>query len=92
MLQNQNELIEKNLKLTEETLKLVKKIHRQMVMGKVIGFLILFIFVILPIVLGFIYLPPLITKMLKGYQGLIEAAGNTTGPVELLRNIPSIGR
>jgi len=67
------ELLRKNLELTEEIHKMAKRIDRFVFWQKVLGTLQILIIVV-PIILGVIYLPPLLENMLSQYQKLLEAA------------------
>jgi hypothetical protein len=69
------ELIEKNLELSDEILRLSKKTNSYMMWQNVFSTLKLFIIVI-PIIIGFLYLPPIIKEAIRAYQ---EALGLTDG-------------
>ena len=71
-------LVEENLRLTEEVLKLTKKINNFVLWSRIFSFLKILI-IIVPIVLGIIYLPPLLKDVLGPYQELL--GGN---PLEAL--------
>ncbi len=63
-------LLEKNLTLTEEIHKMVKSIKRYMFWQNVWSFLKILIIVV-PIVIGIIYLPPLLKGVFQQYQSLL---------------------
>lgn len=70
-------LLEKNIKLTEEILKKTKYIKRYVIMSQILGFFKILIIVV-PIVLGIIYLPSLLKNAYSQYQellGVSEKAG-----------------
>ncbi len=64
------ELLEKNLALTEEIHEMTHKIKRYITFQKVLSF-IYFLLIVVPLVLGAIYLPPLIKNMVGQYSDLI---------------------
>ncbi|MDD5290582.1 MAG: hypothetical protein PHZ04_00505 [Patescibacteria group bacterium] len=63
-------LLEENLKLTAETHKMVKKIKSYMFWQNVWSFLKVLI-VVVPIILGIIYLPPLLKGVFQQYKSLL---------------------
>ena len=69
------ELLERNLELTEEIHKMTKKIDRFVFWQKITWTLNILIIVV-PIVLGIIYLPPLLKNTLNQYQELLEDGSN----------------
>jgi hypothetical protein len=71
-------LLEKNLKLAEKLQKDIKYIKRYVITSQILGVLKILIIVV-PIVLGIIYLPPLIREMMEPYKQLF--GGN---PMEML--------
>jgi hypothetical protein len=73
-------LLKKNLELTEEIYKMTKGVKRFVTMQRIFTVLKLLIIVV-PIVLGIIYLPPLIENLVKQYQDLL---GITKNPFESL--------
>ncbi len=81
------ELLEENLELTEEIHKMTKKIDRFVFWQKIFGTLQILIIVV-PIVLGIIYLPPLLGNILNQYRELLEVGGNG---VSKLNSIPTNG-
>ena len=65
-------LLRRNLELTEEIHKMTKRIDQFVFWQKVLGTLQILIIVV-PIILGVIYLPPLLENVLSQYQKLLEA-------------------
>lgn len=63
-------IMEENLRLTRETNEMVHKIKAYINFQKVMS-LIYFLLIVVPIILGIIYLPPLLGTMIKQYQGLM---------------------
>ncbi|MDD5072111.1 MAG: hypothetical protein PHQ42_05270 [Patescibacteria group bacterium] len=68
-------LLEKNLELTREIREMVKGIKRYVFWQRVWGALKILIIVI-PIVLGIIYLPALLKDVYRQYQNLLGAGSN----------------
>ena len=64
------ELLKKNLELNEEMYKMIKSIKRYVITQRIFGILKLLIIVV-PIILGLIYLPPLIKSAIAPYQELL---------------------
>ena len=73
-------LLKKNLELTEEIYKMTKGVKRFVTMQRIFTVLKL-LFIVVPIILGIIYLPPLIENLVKQYQDLL---GITKNPFESL--------
>ena len=74
------ELAEKNIKLSEEVLELSKKINGFVIWQRIFG-VIKILIIIVPIVLGIIYLPPLLSGVLDTYKellGLGDAVNNSS--------------
>jgi len=63
-------LLEENLRLAAETHKMVKKIKSYMFWQNVWNFLKILIIVV-PIIIGIIYLPPLLKGVFQQYQSLL---------------------
>ena len=76
-------LLEKNLKLTEEIYKMSKSIKSFMMWQKIFGFLKILIIVV-PIVIGILYLPPLLKNVFEQYQGLLGIEGDGGNIIENL--------
>ncbi|MDD2807924.1 MAG: hypothetical protein PHW95_05410 [Patescibacteria group bacterium] len=70
------DLLEKNLKLSNEILTLTKKFHHWMIWQRAWGTL-KFILIIVPLILGLIYLPPLLNSILGPYQNVLKVQGPT---------------
>ena len=71
-------LLEKNLKLTEEIHKMTKGIKSFVLWQRIFGVLKILIIVV-PIVLGIIYLPPLIQSLTEQYQEILNIGGGEAG-------------
>lgn len=76
-------LLEKNIELTEEILKMTRSIKHFITFQKFMSFVYLLIIVI-PIVLSIIYLPPLLGGVFKQYQELL-GIGAPAGVTDLLK-------
>lgn len=63
-------LLEKNLELNQDIFKMVKSIKSYILWARIFGVLKILIIVI-PIILGLIYLPPLLKNVFNNYQGLL---------------------
>lgn len=82
-------LLEKNIELTEEILKMTKSIKHFVTFQKFMSFVYLLIIVV-PIVLSIIYLPPLLGGVFKQYQELL-GVGSPAGVTDLLKGgIPNL--
>jgi len=64
------ELLEKNIKLTEEVRDMTIHIKKFIYWQRIFGFLKLFI-ILIPIILSIIYLPPLLGQVFEQYQSII---------------------
>jgi len=73
-------ILEKNLKLTKEIHEMAKSIKSFMMWQRVFSFLKILIIVV-PIVIGIIYLPPLLKNVFEQYQGLLGIGGGTSGNI-----------
>jgi hypothetical protein len=87
------ELIEKNIKWSQVIYEQNKKIKRRLTLMSVASYLRLLIFAI-PIILGIIYLPSLLSNVLEQYGGILGSLGfgGSTGqinPVEIFSQIQS---
>ncbi len=76
------ELIEKNLKLTEEVHEIAVYIKKYIFWQKIFGFLKLFL-IIIPLVISIIYLPPLLGQVFDQYKTILDM-GST------VNNMPSL--
>ncbi|MEK7202963.1 MAG: hypothetical protein AAB653_01480 [Patescibacteria group bacterium] len=64
-------LLEKNIKLTEETHAMAKKIKGYLAFQHLLGIFYL-IMIIAPIILGIIYLPPLLGDLIDQYKTVLD--------------------
>ncbi len=84
------QLLEKNLELTGEIHKMTKTIKNYVVFQRIMSLIYLLIIVI-PIIIGFIYLPPILKNLFNQYQSLMGGA-----PIkslsELLENSSTAGQ
>lgn len=71
------DLLKKNLELTEEIYKMTKKIKHFITFQQVMS-VIYIILIVAPIILGIVFLPPLLKNIFSQYQGLLggEDGGN----------------
>lgn len=74
-------LVEKNLELTEEIHRMTKKINSFIAFQKVMS-VVYFLLIVIPLILSFIYLPPLIGNIVGQYQDLL--GNSSTGSIESL--------
>ncbi len=71
------QLVQENLNLSHEIYRLVKKIRKQLLWQKIFGFL-KFLIIVVPLVVGSIYLYPMLQEMIGTYQQITEMTkGNT---------------
>ena len=70
-------LLEENLKLTQETNKMVRSIKHHIVLEQVLN-IIKILVIVIPIVLGIIYLPTILKPYLDQYNELMKGAGMQT--------------
>ena len=68
--QELKKLVKKNLELNKEMHDMVKYIKKFIIFQQIFG-VIKVLLIVVPLVLGIIYLPPLIKDALKQYQSLI---------------------
>ncbi len=88
-------LLKENLRLNKEMHAMIKKVNHFIVWQRVYGYLKVFIFVI-PLILGWIYLQPILNNALGQYQellGVTQDLNTVTNPAtigsNLLKNLPS---
>jgi hypothetical protein len=83
-------IIEKNLEVSEEILKTVKYIRSHIFWSRVYG-TIKFLLIVVPLVLGLIYLPPLIKDLFGSYQSALtgDIQKNPQTPEEVLNKLPA---
>ena len=67
-------LLEKNIEMTEEVYQMTKKINKFVFWQKIFQTINILIIVV-PIVLGIIYLPPLLKGVVGQYQKVLEIDG-----------------
>jgi len=65
------EVLKKNLELTQDIHRMVKKINKFIIWQQVIG-VIKILLIIVPLVAGFIYLPGLLKNAFEPYKELLE--------------------
>lgn len=81
-------LVIENLELTKELEKKVQKIYRFVVWQRILGVLKVLI-ILIPIILGIIYLPAILETYLGPYKELLEDAGGGGLNIKgLLNEIP----
>lgn len=90
--QKLQKLLQENLKISQELYEMTKKIKRWVAWQRIWGWLKIVI-ILVPIVLGIIYLPPLMRELLapllEAYQnvlGLTQSAGQSQGIIDQLMN------
>ncbi len=76
-------IVEQNLKLTEEIYAMTKKMKGYLALQRLVSLFYLFI-IIAPIVLGIIYLPPLLGGLFNQYKDLLGVQAGSTNPIESL--------
>jgi len=76
-------LVEKNIQLSEEILELSKKTKRYIFFQQIYG-TIKFLIIVVPIILGIIYLPPLLQDAFSQYTNLL---GDVSSPSDLLESL-----
>jgi hypothetical protein len=79
-------ILEKNLQLTEEIYKKTKYIKRYVIISQIMGF-IKILLILIPIVLGIIYLPPLLKDVYSQYKNLLDI-GEKADTINI-NNLPS---
>ncbi len=68
--EDMKKLLEQNIELSKKVLKLSKKNHNILKWQYFFGFLKI-ILIVIPLILGIIYLPPFLEKILDSYQGFL---------------------
>ena len=71
-------LLEKNLKLTGEIYKMAKSIKSFILWQRIFSALKILIIVV-PIIIGIIYLPPLLKDLINQYQSILGLGGGEAG-------------
>ncbi len=89
------DLLEKNIALSEQIAKDVRKMRHHFWMTNVWGILKIVLFVVVPLVAGYIYLQPYVKKMQEMYQQVLEIQAGVEGFQkdlgELQKNVGKIG-
>jgi len=70
------ELIEKNIKWSQVIYNQNKKINRRLTM-MVIGSYVRLALIMAPIIIGILYLPPLLAQMMEQYQSVLGGSAST---------------
>ncbi len=81
------ELVEKNIKLSEEVLALSKKINGFVIWQRIFG-VIKILIIIVPIILGIMYLPSLLSDVLNTYKELLGLGDAVNNNLPNLDNLP----
>lgn len=71
-------LIKQNIELTKDLQKQIKSVRRYLLWQRIAGIFYLII-IIGPIIIGLIYLPPLIKNAIGPYQSLLEGVEKVNG-------------
>jgi hypothetical protein len=71
------ELIQKNLEMTEDIYKMTKSIKSFINFQKVMS-VIYFLIIVLPLIAGFIFLPPLLKNIIDQYNGALGDGGSSS--------------
>ncbi|HEX9664414.1 MAG TPA: hypothetical protein VGA49_01180 [Patescibacteria group bacterium] len=79
MVEDFKDLIEKSLKLQRETLKLVKKIRRSLLFSRILGIIFIIMFIVLPVVAAFTFLPPFLKNFFAAYDQILRVAEELKG-------------
>jgi len=78
-------ILEQNLKLTEEIHAMTKKIKSYLAFQRLVSLFYLFI-IIAPIILGAIYLPPLLSGLFNQYKDALGFQGGSSSTIQSLLN------
>ena len=81
------ELAKKNIKLSEEVLELSKKINSFVIWQRIFG-VIKILIIIVPIILGVMYLPSLLSGVLDTYKELLGVGDSVNNNLPNLNNLP----
>ncbi|MCK4540476.1 hypothetical protein KAU09_04970 [Candidatus Parcubacteria bacterium] len=87
-IEEMTELVEKNIKLSEEILALSKKINGFVIWQRIFG-IIKILIIAIPIALSIIYLPPLLNGVLDTYKELLGLGDAVNGDLPNLDNLPN---
>ena len=80
MREEMKELMNKNISLSEDVLVLTKKINNFVIWQRIFGVVKIVIFVI-PLVLGFMYLPTLLENAFAPYKELLGTTDNVNSSI-----------
>jgi len=84
------ELVKKNLEVTNDIHEIAIYVKKYIFWQKIFGVLKLF-FIIVPIIISIIYLPPLLKQLLAQYESIVNLkSGVNAVPMELKEFTPNI--
>lgn len=78
-------LLEDNLRLNQETFKMVKSVKKFLLFQQIMG-IIKLLLIVIPLIIGIIYLPPLLKQSFDQYQQLLGIGQSDLSPNSLLNN------
>ncbi|MFH1582915.1 MAG: hypothetical protein ABIB72_01185 [Candidatus Falkowbacteria bacterium] len=78
-------ILEQNFKLTEEIYAMTKKMKSYLAFQRLVSIFYLFI-IIAPIILGVIYLPPLLSGLFDQYKDVLGLQGGMSSTIQGLLN------
>lgn len=70
-------LLQENLRLTEEIHKMSKRVNRYVTIQNILSF-VYFLLIVVPLILGAIFLPPLISNLINPYMELLDSGKDAT--------------
>lgn len=76
-------LLQENLEISKELDKTTRKIKSWLAWQRILG-VVKIILIVIPIILGIIYLPPLISKVIEPYRELLNI-GDNSNPSDLIQ-------
>jgi hypothetical protein len=82
------QLLQENIKLTQEIHRMSKRINRYVTVQNILS-VVYFILIVVPLVLGAIYLPHFIKNVFTPYQKLLDSGNNLQNAVS--NPSPAIG-
>jgi len=82
-------ILEENQKLVKEIHGMTKKIKSYLFWSQVFGIMKILL-ILIPIAIGFIYLPPLLDSLIQQYQGILESANNPVNMFDVNKISPEI--
>jgi len=81
------DLLEQNMELSKEILEISRYIKKYVVFQRIMTFVKIFI-ILIPILLAFIYLPPLLQGLVEPFQSVIGIyTGVESGNFDVLQNL-----